>query len=283
MKLWSLLPLSLAGRIAILKMLVLPKLLYLFANIPVPFTRAFFHKIRSTALSLIWAGVIPRITWSLLVRPMSKGGLRAPDFELYTLCAQAQYLQYWIHPIPFQPHVATEADVAEPIPLNMAVYYPYHRTPHKINTVEMVRWAWDGLRRRAQVPLLYAPSIPISRDPSFPFLHDKEAIDRAQAIGIGEDGGSLPRGDFIPGPTEQDDCGLPILVRLLYHQIKSVCRAMNSLPGSPCYATCPSEPAQHTISPQIGLTTLYYNSKHHTNGGPYCTISMVTRPGGGTD
>lgn len=182
-KLWSLLPLSLAGRIAILKMLVLPKLLYLFANIPVPFTRAFFHKIRSTALSLIWAGTIPRIAWSLLVRPMSKGGLGAPDFELYTLCAQAQYLQYWIHPIPFQPHVATEADVAEPIPLNMAVYYPYHRTPHKINTVEMVQWAWDGLRRRAQVPLLYAPSIPISRHPSFPFLHDKEAIDRAQAIG----------------------------------------------------------------------------------------------------
>lgn len=100
-KYWVTLPLSLTGRIAILKMIVLPKFLYLFSNIPVPLTKAFFCTIKSHMTTLIWAGRQPRLNWELPTRPLIQGGLGAPDLELYALCAQAQYLHYWTYPQPF--------------------------------------------------------------------------------------------------------------------------------------------------------------------------------------
>lgn len=127
---------------------------------------------------------------------MRSGGLGAPDLELYALCAQAQFFHYWIDPIPFQPHVATERDIADPIPLNMAVYYPFHRTPKEVNTVEMVRWACDGLRRRARAPLLYAPLVPLANHPLFPFLHDGGAISREANMGLAVMGDLYPNDIF---------------------------------------------------------------------------------------
>lgn len=53
---WSLLPLSLAGRINCIKMNVLPKFLYLFQCIPVFIPKRFFHSLDSTISQFIWNG-----------------------------------------------------------------------------------------------------------------------------------------------------------------------------------------------------------------------------------
>ena len=58
---WSLLPLSLAGRINCVKMNVLPKFLYLFQCIPIFLTKRFFHSLDHTISQFLWNKKPPRI------------------------------------------------------------------------------------------------------------------------------------------------------------------------------------------------------------------------------
>lgn len=51
---WMSLSLSIIGRINILKMNILPKLLYLFQNVPLPPPDDFFHKINKIFREFIW-------------------------------------------------------------------------------------------------------------------------------------------------------------------------------------------------------------------------------------
>lgn len=101
---WIQLPLSLADRVAIVKMVVLPKLLYLFNNIPIALPVSIRKRIDSMVLRLIWAGKQARIKLQALTLPYSRGGYQVPNFWLYYLCAQAQYAHHWYHPTLYLPH-----------------------------------------------------------------------------------------------------------------------------------------------------------------------------------
>ena len=79
---WNKLPLSMAGRIAIAKMRVLPKLLYLFINLSLPLTRTFFTRLRCLLICLVRADTQPRSSWEVLTLPFEQGGMCAPDMEL---------------------------------------------------------------------------------------------------------------------------------------------------------------------------------------------------------
>lgn len=56
---WKSLPLSLVGRINLLKMTFLSKFLYIFRNTPVPIPNSFFQKVDQTVNSFIWAETTP--------------------------------------------------------------------------------------------------------------------------------------------------------------------------------------------------------------------------------
>lgn len=43
-----------AGRLAFIKMIALPKFLYLFHNIPIPLTNAFFQTLNTNLIRLTW-------------------------------------------------------------------------------------------------------------------------------------------------------------------------------------------------------------------------------------
>lgn len=76
-------------------MVVLPQILYLFSNIPYDPGRNFFKTLRSELIRLLWGGgKQSRIKWSTLTKPYVQGGLDIPDFEVYYLSAQAQYVHH---------------------------------------------------------------------------------------------------------------------------------------------------------------------------------------------
>lgn len=80
---WRTLPLSLIGRINTIKMVSLPRFLYLFQNIPIFIPMSFFKMIDSVILPFIWGYKARRISKQHLQKPKEFGGLGLPCFLYY--------------------------------------------------------------------------------------------------------------------------------------------------------------------------------------------------------
>uniref|UniRef100_A0A671XVP2 Reverse transcriptase domain-containing protein n=1 Tax=Sparus aurata TaxID=8175 RepID=A0A671XVP2_SPAAU len=94
---WKLLPLSLIGRVNIVKMVVLPKFMYLFQNIPIYLTTSFFKMLDSIVIPFIWADKPSRISKAHLQKSTAEGGLGLPVFRHYYWACNARALVVWSH------------------------------------------------------------------------------------------------------------------------------------------------------------------------------------------
>lgn len=92
---WSTLPLSLVGRINKVKMVILPKLLYLFRTVPIFLPRSYFKELDKHISTYIWNKTIPRVCKSVLERRKAEGGLALPNFLHYYWAANISKLITW--------------------------------------------------------------------------------------------------------------------------------------------------------------------------------------------
>ena len=92
---WTSLPLSMMGRIALLKMNILPKLLYHFQMVPQTIRR-----VNGWISSFIWSRKKPRLKMAKLQMSVEQGGLAVPNIRLYQLAAQLWYIAEWINKDP---------------------------------------------------------------------------------------------------------------------------------------------------------------------------------------
>uniref|UniRef100_A0A8P4GNT1 Reverse transcriptase zinc-binding domain-containing protein n=1 Tax=Dicentrarchus labrax TaxID=13489 RepID=A0A8P4GNT1_DICLA len=92
---WSNLPLSLAGRVNLIKMSVLPKFLYLFQHIPVLISKRFFAKLDKSISTFLWASKPVRMRKKILQLPKRAGGLALPNFLHYYWAANIQKMLFW--------------------------------------------------------------------------------------------------------------------------------------------------------------------------------------------
>uniref|UniRef100_A0AAQ5ZBJ0 Reverse transcriptase domain-containing protein n=1 Tax=Amphiprion ocellaris TaxID=80972 RepID=A0AAQ5ZBJ0_AMPOC len=95
---WNNLPISLLGRIATVKMKILPKINYLFSMIPFKPTSKWFQSLDSAIGKFYSKNKKAKISLTTLQKNKSEGGLEAPNFMYYYLFNQIQYLTKWIHP-----------------------------------------------------------------------------------------------------------------------------------------------------------------------------------------
>ncbi len=93
---WISLPLSMLGRISLLKMNILPELLYVCQMLPILFSKKVIKEVNSWFSSFILNGKKPRMNLARLTKPQEKGGLSFPDVRLHQLASQLRYIVDWI-------------------------------------------------------------------------------------------------------------------------------------------------------------------------------------------
>lgn len=96
---WISLPLSLLGRIALLKMNILPRLLYHFQMVPILLNKT-IRRVNSCFSTFIWNKKKPRLKMAKLQMSVEKGGLAVPNIRLYQLATQLRYIADWINDDP---------------------------------------------------------------------------------------------------------------------------------------------------------------------------------------
>uniref|UniRef100_A0AAR2LML4 Reverse transcriptase zinc-binding domain-containing protein n=1 Tax=Pygocentrus nattereri TaxID=42514 RepID=A0AAR2LML4_PYGNA len=93
---WNSLPISLMGRVATIKMMILPKVNYLFLMIPNKPSIAWFKSLDSNISKFLWKSKTSRISLKTLQKLKCSGGLELPNFYHYFLANRLQYVSRWM-------------------------------------------------------------------------------------------------------------------------------------------------------------------------------------------
>uniref|UniRef100_A0A3B5R0Z3 Reverse transcriptase domain-containing protein n=1 Tax=Xiphophorus maculatus TaxID=8083 RepID=A0A3B5R0Z3_XIPMA len=119
---WSNLPISIIGRINLLKMTILPKFLYYFQTLPLPLSDSFYDSLDKLFNQFIWSNRKARLRLKLLYLPYERGGLQVPNLRWYYMAAQLTSATHYFCPTTPPAWVDIEQQSVPDFPLNTFLY-----------------------------------------------------------------------------------------------------------------------------------------------------------------
>ena len=222
---WMNLPQSISGRIAIIKMTILPKMNYLFSMIPLHPTLTWFNSLDSIITKFYWKNKTPRIKLTTLKKPKLLGGLDAPHFYYYSLANQLQYIYKWTHP---NPSDSTWLDIEQTFCKDIRISdIPFisqsiKRHPcFKVTTISSALSAWWKFHKITNSILSPSNLTPIWNNPDF-LSNKKPLIFHTWAEkGITHLKHIFHNNTLVPFPTLAQEFGIRSNQFLEYLQLKS--------------------------------------------------------------
>ena len=166
---WSPLSISLLGRVAIIKMNILPRLLYPIQMLPNYFPAKYFKAIHSMISRFIWKNKRPRLKLEKLHLSVKEGGLSLPNVMYYHWASQIRYIVEWLKNDNESTFLDLEANGCGPA-LSELPFINGAMSSHEISDNFIVRntlKSWNQIRRHFGITTQYSMLAPVYCNPDF--------------------------------------------------------------------------------------------------------------------
>uniref|UniRef100_A0A8C5MVH8 Reverse transcriptase domain-containing protein n=1 Tax=Leptobrachium leishanense TaxID=445787 RepID=A0A8C5MVH8_9ANUR len=222
---WSPKYLSWLGRIGVIKMNLLPRLLYLFHTIPINIPTSFHKDIRSLISTFIWPTSRPRLKYDILCKSKRNGGLALLDTRLYYYATHLTRVVDWMAASPEQRWLDLE-ELQAGRPLGTLPWMHWATVKHLakgLSPLGSTLLLWHKIRTKYALSTYPSPLLSLQFNPEFPVLIRQQLKARISDSPILRAYHIFCNGTFIT--LEAPDCPALTFADIFnFHQIKSFLR-----------------------------------------------------------
>ena len=222
---WNTLPLSVAGRIAIIKIIALPRLLYFFSTLPIWIPGAIFRELDSLMISFIWDKGRRRVALTTMQRTKLDGGLAVPDLEGYYLAAQMQWYTQW--QAKAREHIRrqeTETPTREQLHRSLL---GLKRTRELVSPeFGVLQRCWSRWLKKSKTRNPYSPELSLEIMGSITHKRNRKGLQRWKEMGISKMGDLFKDNQLVPFGDLCEEFGIPAGDFLLHRAMIATVRSI---------------------------------------------------------